>query len=269
MGLSPLLEGEEGESLLTYSNGDRDEIELPQVQRKYLDALLGAGAKIVLVLTGGSPIALGDLADRLQAILYVWYPGQEGGRAVGDILFGRATPSGKLPVTFPIATSQLPPFEDYSMQGRTYRYATTEPLYPFGFGLSYTRFKIHSLAIEKDRLQEGEALKLRCRLANCGAQDGAEVLQVYIASMNPSATSPLAWLVDFQRVALPAGQETTIEWSLPTHKLGLVNEFGQPALAPGEYELIIGDCSPGRRTEELGASAPVKQRFWIQAHDPI
>ncbi|MCU0488862.1 MAG: glycoside hydrolase family 3 C-terminal domain-containing protein [Anaerolineales bacterium] len=119
MGLSPLLEGEEGESLLTSNNGDRDEIELPLVQRKYIEALLDAGAKIILVLTGGSPIALGDLAGKLQAILYVWYPGQAGGRALGDILYGRATPSGKLPVTFPSATSQLPPFEDYSMQGRT------------------------------------------------------------------------------------------------------------------------------------------------------
>ncbi len=263
MGLSPLLEGEEGESLLTSNNGDRDEIELPQAQQKYLEALLDAGAKIILVLTGGSPIALGNLAGRLQAILYVWYPGQEGGRALGDILFGRATPSGKLPVTFPSATSQLPPFEDYSMQGRTYRYATTEPLYPFGFGLSYTRFEIHSLRLDQDRLEPGEALKLRCRLANRGAQDGAEVLQLYLAPLKPSTVAPRAWLVDFQRVAVPAGQETTIEWSLPAEKMSLIDESGYPTLPPGEYELIIGGCSPGQRGEDLGAPTPVRQRFWI------
>lgn len=263
MGLSPLLEGEEGESLLTSSNGDRDEIELPQAQRKYLEALLGAGAKIVLVLTGGSPIALGDLADRLQAILYVWYPGQEGGRAVGDILFGRATPSGKLPVTFPSATSQLPPFDDYSMQGRTYRYATAQPLYPFGFGLSYTCFEIHNLGLEKDHLEPGEALKLQCRLVNCGVRDGEEVLQVYLAPTNPSATTPQTWLVDFQRVNLPAGREKTIVWSLPVEKISLIDESGNPTLQPGEYELIVGCCSPGQRAEDLGAPTPVRQRFRI------
>lgn len=263
MGLSPLLEGEEGESLLTSNNGDRDEIELPQAQRKYLEALLEAGAKIVLVLTGGSPIALGDLAGRLPTILYAWYPGQEGGRAIGDILFGRATPSGKLPVTFPIATSQLPPFEDYSMRGRTYRYATTEPLYPFGFGLNYTRFEIHSLRLDKDTLEPREALKLQCRLANRGARDSEEVLQAYLMAIHPPVGTPQVWLVDFRKVAVSAGQETIIDWSLPVEKMSLIDESGYPTLPPGEYELIIGCCSPSQRAEDLGAPTPVRQRFRI------
>lgn len=264
MGLSPLLEGEEGEALLTASNGDRDEIELPMVQRKYLEALLKAGAKIVLVLTGGSPIALGDLADQMLAILYVWYPGQEGGRAVADILFGKANPSGKLPMTFPQSTSQLPPFEDYSMTGRTYRYATVEPLYPFGFGLSYTRFAYSNLALEKETLYSGESLRFCFVLANCGAQDGEELAQVYLQALNAPAEAPLTWLVDFRRIALAAVQETIVEWSLPADKMMLVNDAGQLILQPGEYEVTIGGCSPGRRGSELGTPMPVSRRFTIR-----
>jgi beta-glucosidase len=264
MGLSPLLEGEEGEALLTASNGDRDEIELPLAQREYLKALVKAGARIVLVLTGGSPIALGDLADKMQAILYTWYPGQEGGRAVGDILFGRATPSGKLPVTFPQSTAQLPPFEDYSMIGRTYRYATAEPLYPFGFGLSYTNFEYRNLTFLKHTVRAGETLNLSFSLTNCGERDGAEVVQVYLKAIDAPAEAPLTWLVDFRRIELPAGQETTVEWSLPADRMMLIEASGRSTLAPGEYELTIGGCSPGRRGRELGAPTPVIQRFLIQ-----
>ena len=134
------LEGEEGESLLSPQNGDRESISLPDSQVNYIKELAIHGAKIVLVLTGGSPIALGEVEDMVDAILFVWYPGMEGGRAVADVLFGDVSPSGKLPVTFPKSLDQLPAFDDYSMQGRTYRYMTEEPLYPFGFGLSYTTF---------------------------------------------------------------------------------------------------------------------------------
>jgi beta-glucosidase len=264
MGLSPLMEGEEGEALLTANNGDRDEIELPVVQRKYLEALLKAGAKIVLVLTGGSPIALGDLADKMHAILFAWYPGQEGGRALGDILFGRANPSGKLPVTFPQSTAQLPPFEDYSMKGRTYRYATAEPLYPFGFGLSYTRFEFSRLALEQDVLEAGETLRFHFCLANRGAWDGVEVVQIYLKALQPPAEAPQAWLVDFRRIAAPAGQETVVDWSLPVEVMTLIDEAGRPGLWPGEYELMIGSCSPGRRASDLGAPVALVQRFTIR-----
>ena len=166
-GTSPLMEGEEGESLLTAENGDRAQIELPAVQQKFIRKLAEHGARIVLVLTGGSPIALGEITDMVEAILFVWYPGQEGGRAAASLLFGDASPSGKLTVTFPKATADLPPFEDYSMTGRTYRYATREPLFPFGFGLSYTSFEYHDLKIippiEPNRPVFGWLLRLKMR----------------------------------------------------------------------------------------------------------
>jgi beta-glucosidase len=175
MGLSPLLEGEEGNTNLSDENGDRAQISLPPVQVEYLTKLALGGAKVVLVLTGGSPIALGDLEDLMEAIVYVWYPGQEGGTAVANVLFGDAVPSGKLPLTFPKSLDQLPPFEDYDMAGRTYRYATEEPLYPFGFGLSYTRFTYSDLVLDKSMIQVGESLSLCCTLTNSGAVEAEEV----------------------------------------------------------------------------------------------
>jgi len=140
VGSTPDLEGEEGAALLTPLNGDRESISLPASQVNYIKELAIHSAKIVLVVTGGSPIALGEVEDMVDAILFVWYPGMEGGRAVADVLFGDIAPAGKLPLTFPKSLDQLPPFDDYSMNGRTYRYMTEEPLYPFGFGLSYTTF---------------------------------------------------------------------------------------------------------------------------------
>src|SRR5262249_13674552 len=166
MGLSPLLEGEEGDASMSDVQGDRAQITLPPVQAEYLRKLALGGTKVVLVLTGGSPIALEDLEDLVQAIVYVWYPGQEGGKAVADILFGDAIPSGKLPLTFPKALEQLPRFEDYDMTGRTYRYATQEPLFPFGFGLSYTRFTYSDLMLDTTTIQAGESLSLHCALTN-------------------------------------------------------------------------------------------------------
>ena len=264
MGLSPLLEGEEGESLLTANHGDRDEIELPFVQQKFLEALVKAGAKVILVLTGGSPIALGKLADKMHAILQVWYPGQEGGRAVGDILFGRANPSGRLPVTFPQSTAQLPPFEDYSMRGRTYRYMVAEPLFPFGFGLSYTYFHYSHLELERDKLQPDESLNIHFTITNQGPADGDEVVQVYLKDQAASVEVPLHSLVDFRRVALKTGESREIEVEIPVEKMMIVNEEGQRCLEPGSFEVIVGGCSPGKRSLELGAPEPLVGRFWLE-----
>jgi beta-glucosidase len=252
MGLSPLLEGEEGESLLTPNNGDRDKIELPPVQQKFLKALVQAGAKVVLVLTGGSPIALGELAEMMDAILYVWYPGQEGGRAVGDVLFGKVNPSGRLPVTFPQSTVQLPPFADYSMKGRTYRYMTGEPLYPFGFGLSYTRFEYSDLVMDYQPTRR--VLKLHFTLTNTGLVAGAEVVQVYLKDLSASADVPLQSLIAFQRVALKAGESQAVEFEIPSERLIVFDDQGQ---------VFIGGCSPGACGLKLGAPQPLIAHFQL------
>ncbi|MDQ3930691.1 MAG: glycoside hydrolase family 3 C-terminal domain-containing protein, partial [Chloroflexota bacterium] len=216
MGLTPMMEGEEGDAIASTEEGDRAEISLPAVQAEFVRKLAGAGAKIVLVLTGGGPIELGDLEDLVEAVLFAWYPGEAGGLAVADILFGRATPSGKLPMTFPRSLADLPPFDDYSMRGRTYRYASSEPLYPFGFGLSYTRFEYSDLRLEQEA--EGGALRAGVLLANTGEVDGQEVAQVYFSAPD-AASAPNSTLVAFRRVELGAGESRRLTFDIPLERL--------------------------------------------------
>ncbi len=263
MGLAPLLEGEEGDAIGTTLNGDRADIGLPAVQAEFLRKLASGGAKIVLVLTGGSPIALGDLADLVEAIVFVWYPGQEGGAAVADVLFGQTAPSGKLPVTFPVSLDQVPPFEDYSMADRTYRYMTDEPLFPFGFGLSYTTFEYRDLTLERDTLQVGESLDLAVTVANTGAVEAEEVVQVYLSDLEASVPVPTSHLVAFRRVRLAPGQAETLAFTLPAAHMTLVTEAGQRVLEPGAFRVSVGGCSPGPRGLALGAPTPVSAEFRV------
>jgi len=261
-GSSPLMEGEEGESLLTAENGDRTQIELPGVQQKFIRGLAGRGARILLVLTGGSPIALGDIADMVEAILYIWYPGQEGGRALASLLFGDASPSGKLTITFPKATSDLPPFEDYNMAGRTYRYARREPLYPFGFGLSYTRFEYQKLEIIPP-VRPSRGLRVALTLKNAGSCAAEEVAQLYLSALEAGLLTPLSQLVAFKRVRLDPGQVKRVRFYIGPEMLMLIDESGRPKLEPGTYRLTAGGCSPGGRGEALGAPRPANVQFTI------
>ena len=176
-GISPLLEGEEmGVNLPGFKGGDRTDIELPAVQRELIHALHRAGKKIILVNCSGSPIALEPETKNCEAILQAWYPGQAGGTAVADVLFGDYNPGGRLPVTFYRNMSQLPDFEDYNMTGRTYRYMTQQPLFPFGYGLSYTTFEYGNLSLAKEQIKVGEPLKLTVNVTNNGQRDGEEAV---------------------------------------------------------------------------------------------
>jgi beta-glucosidase len=261
-GTSPLMEGEEGESILNAEAGDRTLLELPAVQQEFIRKLAKLGARIVLVLTGGSPIALGDITDLVEAILFVWYPGQEGGRAVASLLFGDASPSGKLTITFPKATTDLPPFEDYSMAERTYRFATKEPLFPFGFGLSYTRFEYLNLSIIPP-IEPTRGLRVAVTLKNSGTVAADEVFQLYLSGVDINTPAPLYQLIAFRRVRLKSGQVKTIRISIPPEMLMLFDDDGQQKLVPGNYKLIAGGCSPGSRGVELGTSQPVCEEFLI------
>ncbi len=263
MGISPLLEGEEGQSLLSTEQGDRAEIMLPPAQVDCLRKLALGGAKVVLVLTGGSPIALGDLEDIMEAIVYVWYPGQEGGKAVADVLFGDVAPSGKLPLTFPKSVEQLPPFEDYDMTGRTYRYATEEPLFPFGFGLSYTHFAYSDLTLDKTTIPAGESLSLHCTLTNNGAVEADEVAQIYLSDLEASTVVPLHSLIGFQRVQVKPGERTAITFTITPEMMKLVNDVGDRVLEPGKFRVTVGGCSPSERGARLGASVPVSMAFTV------
>lgn len=261
-GTSPLMEGEEGESILAADSGDRTQIELPMVQQKFIRKLASLGARIVLVLTGGSPIALGEIAEFVDAILFVWYPGQEGGRAVASLLFGDASPSGKLTITFPRTTADLPPFEDYRMTGRTYRYATCEPLFPFGFGLSYTNFEYQAIKISQP-VNPAKGFRVTVSIKNTGLITADEVVQLYFKALETDLPTPINQLIAFQRVNLKPGQIKNINFAIKPEMLMLVDEEGNHKLEPGKYQLTAGGCSPGSRGEELGAPPPVSKEFHI------
>jgi beta-glucosidase len=264
-GFSSFLEGEEGESLLSPQNGDRNSISLPASQIDYIRELAISGTKIVLVLTGGSPIALGEVEDMVDAILFVWYPGMEGGRAVADVLFGDVSPSGKLPLTFPKSLDQVPAFDDYCMDSRTYRYMMEEPLYPFGFGLSYSKFEYSDLKMKARQIQMGEEAEFQVTLRNIGDKPASEVIQIYLSDIEASTIVPLHHLVGFQRVSLAAGESRTIAFSITPEMMSFFNDDGKLTLEPGEFRLEVGGCSPGKRGLELGAPLPVKETFWLVA----
>lgn len=264
VGLSSFLEGEEGESLLSPQNGDRNSLSLPSSQVAYIKELATHGVKMVLVVTGGSPVDIGEVEPYAEAIIFVWYPGMEGGRAVADVLFGDVSPSGKLPITFPRSLEQLPPFEDYSMIGRTYRYMQAEPLYPFGFGLSYSQFGYTDLQLSQPTLSPTETITVNVTLTNLGNYPASEVVQVYLSDLQASTVVPRCHLIFFERVTLAPGESRHLTFAITPTMLAFYNDDGQPTIEPGQFRLEIGGCSPGLRGQELGAPTPINKIFEIQ-----
>jgi beta-glucosidase len=179
------------------------------------------------------------------------------------VLFGDHAPSGRLPVTVPVSVDQLPPFEDYSMQGRTYRYADWEPLYPFGFGLSYTTFAYSDLKLNRNTPNAGESLELRFNLLNTSSMEGDEVVQVYLSDLEASAPVPLHKLVDFRRVHLTPGEHQEVVFEIPAEAMTMVDEEGKRILEPGYFRVTVGGCSPSARGEALGAPKPVSAVFEV------
>jgi len=261
MGLDGAIEGEEGDAIASDSNGDRNTIELPPWQLKYLQAVRNAGKKIILVLTGGSPIAYPE--DLVDAVIFAWYPGEQGGKAVADIIFGDTVPSGKLPITFPASTEQLPPYEDYSMKGRTYRYMTEKPLYPFGFGLSYTTFRFDSINLSSPSISAGGCVKAKVTVSNTGKRDAEEVVQLYISRDKRGDDEPLASLKGFKRVFIPAGKAKTVEFDLFSTVFETISAEGENVLLPGSYSVIASDAAPAPVSVEKGAPAPVVEKILI------
>ena len=247
-GISPALEGEEMPvDIDGFKGGDRTHIELPKVQRDFLKALKDAGKTIIFVNCSGSCIALEPETKTCDAIVQAWYPGQEGGTAVADVLFGDYNPSGKLPVTFYKNSNQLPDYEDYSMKGRTYRYFT-DALFPFGYGLSYTKFEIGNEKLEMGSDGNG---KLTVDVTNTGKRDGAEIVQLYIRDLQ-DAEGPLKTLRGFERINVKAGQTTTATIQLNRQSF----EFWDSAsntmrVKPGKYEILVGTSSNDSNMKKL------------------
>ncbi len=248
LGLSPNLEGEEMPvNLPGFAGGDRTDIALPATQESLLRALVGTGKPVIAVLLNGSAVAVSMAQQRAAAVLEAWYPGEAGGKAIADVLTGAVNPSGRLPVTFYASTADLPDFSDYSMKSRTYRYFTGQPLYGFGYGLSYTTFTYGKLRLAKSTLDAGDTLTAQVEVKNTGKRAGEEVAQLYL--MAPSegngGVSPKLQLEGFQRVLLQPGESRTVTFTLDPRQLSEVDAAGVRSVQPGSYRLAVGGAQPG------------------------
>ena len=251
-GISPLLEGEEMKvSAPGFKGGDRTDIDLPAAQRNVLAALKKAGKKIVFVNFSGSAMALAPEAGSCDAILQAWYPGQAGGTAVADVLFGDYNPAGRLPITFYKHTEQLPDFEDYSMQGRTYRYMKETPLFPFGYGLSYTTFSYGKAQADKNLLNKGDKLSLSIPVKNTGKRNGEEIVQVYIRRP-ADKEGPAKTLRAFKRVEIAKGETENVTIELPYSAFEWFDATTN-TMHPlsGMYEILYGSSSKAEDLHSL------------------
>jgi hypothetical protein len=249
-GLTSQIEGEEMRvSYPGFSGGDRTDLNLPASQQQLLEALVATGKPVVLVLTSGSALAVNWAQQRVPAILMSWYPGQSGGTAVADVLFGGANPGGRLPVTFYKSIDELPAFDDYRMDGRTYRYFRGEPLYPFGFGLSYTHFTYSDLKLDRARVGRTGKLKISVRVQNTGERTGDEVVQLYLRAVDTPHARANRELRGFQRISLQPGEQRVVSFEIsPATDLRYYDEGARDyAVDPGTYEVQVGASSADTR----------------------
>jgi beta-glucosidase len=246
LGISPALEGEEMQvNVAGFRGGDRTDIVLPKAQEDLLKALQATGKPLIVVLMNGSALAVNYAAENAAAILDAWYPGEAGGTALADVLFGDYNPSGRLPLTFYKSVEQLPPFEDYRMQGRTYRYFKGEPLYPFGFGLSYTKFKYDNLKLSAKSVKAGEGIRVSVNVQNIGDRAGEEVVQLYVTDVAASVPVPIRSLAGIKRVSLKPGEKQNVSFALARDQMTVITDQGKRVIEPGEFTVSVGGKQPG------------------------
>jgi beta-glucosidase len=257
LGISSELEGEE--MLVSepgFKGGDRTSLDLPKPEEDLLKSLAATGKPVVLVLTNGSALAVNWAKDHANAIVEAWYPGEEGGTAVAETLSGKNNPAGRLPVTFYAGVDQLPPFGSYTMKGRTYRYFEGTPLYPFGYGLSYTTFSYADLVLPRSPLKPGEPLRAEVTVTNIGKVGGDEVAQLYLSFPDVKG-APIRALRAFRRVHLEAGQSQKISFELKPRDLSIVTEAGEPMIAEGKYSVSVGGGQPNTGLPSITGSFQV------------
>jgi beta-glucosidase len=259
VGLSPDLEGEEMPVHVEgFSGGDRTEIALPAAQEKLLEALGATGKPLVVVLMNGSALAVDWAQRHANAILEAWYPGEEGGTAIAQTLAGENNPAGRLPVTFYQSLNDLPPFKDYSMKNRTYRYYKGEALYPFGFGLSYTSFRYSGLKITPASVTAAKPMTVSATVTNTGAVAGDEVAELYLNLPVP-ANAPIRALKGFKRVSLAPGASAQVQFTLNARDLSSVAADGSRSVLPGNYRVSVGGSQPGGATPPLDGSFAIRE----------
>jgi len=245
LGISHLYESEEGQSMESEAQGDRIHLDLPGVQNDLLKEIHTTGTPIILILTSGSALSVNYAKENIPAIIQAWYPGEEGGAAVADVIFGDYNPAGRLPITFYKSVDQLPDFLDYNMEGRTYRYFKGEPLYPFGYGLSYTKFQYSNLQLSSKKVNTKEALSVSVDVENIGQISGDEVVQLYINNKTASIRVPIRELQGFKRIFLNSGEKKTVSFKLTPSQFSIVKEDGKRFVEAGNFGISVGGCQPG------------------------
>ena len=263
VGITSELEGEEMQVQEPgFKGGDRTSLDLPKPEEELIEALAATGKPLVVVLTNGSALAVNWASEHANAILDAWYPGEEGGSAVAETISGKNNPAGRLPVTFYTGVSQLPDFEDYSMKNRTYRYFTGKPLYPFGYGLSYTTFAYSKLDIPAKSVKAGEPVKATVTVTNTGKVEGDEVAQVYL-NFPKVEGAPNVALRGFKRIHLKAGESKQVDFELKGRDLSMVTAEGEPIIAGGHYTLSVGGGQPGTTAPTVQGSFDIDGKLYL------
>jgi beta-glucosidase len=247
LGLSPRLEGEEGDAFNADASGDKLSLKLPGVQEELLKLLAKTGKPLIVVLFSGSPLDLRQVDQLASAVIQVWYPGQDGGQALAEILFGDFNPSGRLPVTFVLVDEDLPPFVDYSMKRRTYRYLEKPPLYPFGYGLSYTNYEYSNFSL----IEKKGGISASVIVNNTGARRGGEIVQFYVKRHDAPIPVPNFQLCNFRRIELAPGQSVQVAVEIPLANLEMIGEDGISSFESGRFTFYVGGQQPDQRSEEL------------------
>ena len=254
VGLDETLEGEEGDTGNSYASGDKESLKLPQSQIDLMEAMAGSGKPVVLCLMAGSDIDLSYAAEKFDAVMVLWYPGSQGGKAAAKILFGEKSPSGKLPVTFYESLEELPEFTDYSMKGRTYRYMEGKAQFPFGYGLTYSNVKVENAEVR----QCGQQITVEAEVYNEGKADTEEVVQVYVKNLDSKNAIPNPALGGFQRIFVKAGERRKVTVPVWEKAFTVVDENGKRVEDGRKYEIFAGCSQPDERSIELTGTAPVK-----------
>lgn len=257
VGLDETLEGEEGDAGNSDASGDKKDLHLPKVQEELIEKVTAVGKPTIVVLMAGSAIDLNYAEEHCNAVLMAWYPGARGGRAVADILFGNVSPSGKLPVTFYKGLEDLPEFTDYSMKNRTYRYMEQEALYPFGYGLTYGDAEVKEAKVSGEVTKESD-IRVEVFLKNEGDTDTDEVVQIYIKDLDSKLAVPNHNLCAFKRISLKAGEEKTVEMTVPNRAMSVVDEEGERHIDSKNFKLFVGFSQPDERSRRLTGKETVE-----------
>ena len=261
VGTSADMAGEGVDAIASSYDGDNLDLRLPENQRNYILELIKnkkKGSPFILVIASGSAVTLEGIEEHCDAILQIWYPGEQGGNAVADVLFGKVSPSGRLPITFPKNEKQLPDYNSYSMQGRTYKYMSEEPMFPFGFGLSYSKSVFSDMKVNETKLnQKSASLEVELNVANVGNYNNDEVVQLYICPEKVTDGIPMRSLKAFKRVSLLKGDTQKVSFSIPCEDLKVVDEKGNRVWRKGNYKVVVGNSSPGDLSVRLGAAEPM------------